>query len=62
MLLERRTQAHSALECSAVMVAAATFDPYSRSLLLATEAEGRGDWTTVALVLCSLLLFGVVAS
>ncbi len=58
MLVDRRTRGHSTL-----MVAAATFDPYSRSLQLAAEAvEDRGAWTTVALVLCGLLLFGVIAS
>ncbi len=46
----------------AVVVAAATFDPYSRSLLLATESQDREAWITVALVFFSLLLFGVVAS
>jgi hypothetical protein len=57
MLLERRTPARVA-----VMVAAATFDPHSRSLSLAMEPEERDAWITVALVFCSLLLFGVVAS
>ena len=46
----------------AVVVAAATFDPLSRSLLLAPERDTRGDLTTVALVFCSLLLFALIAS
>ena len=58
MLLERR-----ACGRSAVMVAAASFDPYSRSLSLAADwGEGRGAWFTVALVFCGLLLLGVIAS
>ena len=41
---------------------AATFDPNSRALLLSREPDERGDWTTVALVFCSLLLFAVLGS
>lgn len=57
MVLERRTRARAT-----VMVAAATFDPLSRSLRLASEKEERCDWITVALIFCSLLLLGVIAS
>ena len=57
MFLERRTRARAA-----VMVVAATFDPFSRSLLLSREKDERCDWTTVALIFCGLLLLGVIAS
>ncbi len=57
MLVDRRVRRRTA-----VLVAAATFDPQTRSLLLARELDDHGAWATVAFILCGLLLFGFIAS